>query len=255
MSSVNISNFRHLNWDVCYNIRDLGGYPTVDRQTTRWRSILRGDNLCRLNRQGMEAVLDYGVCTIIDLRSRSELITAPHPFSYRNLPEGFPVYLHLPVLKEKDRSAMAALKKAQSNVEAYPLMLDRFKDNIGLVMRAVAAAQEGAILIHCHAGKDRTGLISALILSLAGVPRQVIAEDYAESDRYLQPLYQQILESGPDDPLERQRRSDAMLAKPEIMLHALDYLDQEYHGVSAYLEKAGVSKADQVKIRTRLVEI
>ncbi len=245
---------RHLGWDACYNIRDLGGYPTRSGKQTRWRSILRGDNLCRLNRKSIRSILEYGICTIIDLRSGNELTAAPHPFSRRERPENFPLYINLPVLNEQDREAMLALEKTHSGLDSYTLILERFKDHVGAVMRGIAGAQTGGILIHCHAGKDRTGIISALILSVAGVPEEVIAADYAESDQYLQPMYNQILETGPQDPEERQKAYEAMLARPEFMLSTLAYLRNRYGSVQGYLFSAGVTKANQEKIYERIVE-
>lgn len=245
---------RHLAWDACYNIRDLGGYPAQDGKETRWRAILRGDNLCRLTRQGIQAIVDYGVTTIIDLRTPGELVNAPHPFSHRNPPENYPQYLHLSVLQDKKKAAMAALEKTSSSEEAYPLILDLFKENIGAIMKAIAQAEPGPILFHCHAGKDRTGLIAALVLSLAGVPEDVIAADYAESNRYLEPLYQEILDAEAKDPDGRQKLYESMLARPEVMLFTLAYLNGKYGSIPAYLGSAGLTIEEQASIRARIVE-
>ncbi|HVN56551.1 MAG TPA: tyrosine-protein phosphatase [Anaerolineaceae bacterium] len=254
MSIKPLTSTRHLVWDACLNIRDLGGYPTQAGKETRWRAILRGDNLCRLTRQGIQAILDYGVSTIIDLRTPGELVNALHPFSIRNAPENYPQYLHLSVLQDKRKAAMTALEKTKSSEEAYPLILDLFKENIGAILKVIAQADPGPVLFHCHAGKDRTGLIAALILSLAGVPEDLIAADYAESNRYLEPLYQEILDGESKDPDERQKLYVSMLARPEAMLFTLAYLNGKYGSIPAYLRAAGVSNEEQANIRARIVE-
>jgi protein-tyrosine phosphatase len=72
---------RRLSWDACFNVRDLGGHPIVDGGQTRWRAVVRADTLCRLSETGRAALVDYGVRTVIDLRSARELEAVPHPFA------------------------------------------------------------------------------------------------------------------------------------------------------------------------------
>ena len=132
-------------------------------------------------------------------------------------------------------------------------VLDHFRARVGAVVRAVAEAPEGGVLVHCFAGKDRTGIVAALALALAGVPRETIAADYALSDSYLQPLYDELL-AVVDDPAERERRALQYRSPPESILAVLDHLDARYGGVAAYLRAAGVTNEQLERIRVRLVE-
>jgi protein-tyrosine phosphatase len=242
---------RRLAWDACYNIRDLGGYPTEDGGQTRWRAIVRADNLCRLTPAGCAALTAYGVRTIIDLRNYFELPRAPHPFAHLTAPDATPIYLHLPLEDETNAEGVAAMRAAQSMAEVYAIIVDYYQTRLTTIVRAVAHAPEGGILLHCHAGKDRTGIVVAVLLSLAGLPAASIAEDYALSDTYLQPLYAELLSQTQDEE-ERARLLAPWRAQPEWMHATLTRFDQRYGGVRAYLLAASVSEEEIERVRTRL---
>jgi protein-tyrosine phosphatase len=229
---------RELRWDACYNVRDLGGLDTADGGQTRWRALIRADNLCRLTPAGCAALIDYGVRTIIDLRSPYELQLDPSPFV-----QAYPgiTYLNLPLLDEADQAGTAAINAAQSVEDMYMLMLGRCRANIATIMTTVAEAAEGGVLIHCHAGKDRTGLVVALLLAVARVPAEVIAADYALSDTYLQPLYEQML-AELQEQVRRQQLAHLLTSAPTAMLATLAYLDTHYAGVYGYLYACGVTQ-------------
>lgn len=243
---------RHLRWDACYNVRDLGGYQTNDGGHTRWRALLRADNLCRLTPVGCAALAEYGVRTILDLRSASELKLAPHPLAQQSVPNGTLAYLNLPAIDETDAAGAAAMDAAESTLEVYCLWIERYRAQMAAIVMAVARAPQGGVLIHCHAGKDRTGLATALLLALAGVAETTIAEDYALSDTYLQPLYEELLSNGPQDPSERERLERQLTSPPETMLSVLTYLDRQHRGVYSYLLESGVTERDIERVRGRL---
>src|SRR5829696_4320266 len=191
---------RHLPWDACFNIRDLGGYPAAGGRRTRWRTVLRGDNLCWLKPSGRDALLDFGVRTIVDLRHPGEVAAAPHPLGPGTSRRGDPVYLNLP-LSERPRDARLRerIESARSNEEVYRIVLEAGRIQIGRVMRAIAEADDGPVLVHCNAGKDRAGLVAALLLALAGVPAPAIASDYALSEPLLKPYYAEVVKEVPTD--------------------------------------------------------
>ena len=81
MSIPSQHRLRLLPWEGCLNVRDLGGCVTRDGRETRWRAVIRADTLCRLSATGVQALLDYGIRTIIDLRSADERATDPNPFA------------------------------------------------------------------------------------------------------------------------------------------------------------------------------
>ena len=241
---------RRLLWDGCLNVRDLGGYIAADGSITRTRSLIRSDNLARLTAAGQQTVRKTGVSTIIDVRSPYELGLEANPFAQMvvNLS-----YLNLPLLDETDAEAMALINGAPTLTEMYCTMLDRFYGPIGRIMTAIADAPPGAVIFHCHSGKDRTGLIAALALKLAGVADADIAADYAFSDSYLSKLYREML-SKKTDPEERARLAEQLTSKPEAILGALLYLEEQYGGVEPYLQACGLDEETRQRLCERLLE-
>lgn len=244
---------RHLRWDACYNARELGGYQTENHGETGWRTLLRADNLSRLTPQGQAALIAYGVGTIIDLRSEDELKILPYAFMDRDTDSGPPTYLNLPLINEEDGVWQAAVKGWMSNQEFYCLMLDRFKGRIATIIKAVADAAPGSVLVHCHAGKDRTGIVIAFLLVLAGVPRATIVADYALSEKCFQPLLQVLLSEVPGDPAAQERLAREHSTPPEAMMDVLSYLDTKYGGVEEYLLAAGVTRQEMERVRRSLL--
>ena len=247
---------RRLHWDACYNVRDLGGYATADGGRTRWGAFVRADNLSRLTPVGQSALLDYGVRTIIDLRRAFELTIDLNPFAMPSDQTRELTYLNLPLGLGADCDGILAVQAAEEGddatlLELYRRVLDHYGRGIAHVMTAIAAAPAGAVLFHCHAGKDRTGMVAALLLALSGVPNATIAEDYALSQGYLQPLFEQWLSQEPD-PAKRERLAAMLGAAPATMLGVLAHLDQRHGGAARYLRAAGVAEADLARLQQRI---
>ncbi len=241
---------RHLNWEACYNTRDLGGLATQAGQQTRWQSVIRSDHLGRLTPAGDAALINYGVRTIIDLRSPQEAQEEPYPFSSATTDSNKPCYLNLP-LENYEPHVSELIRQATTRAEVYCLNLDHYPEAVARVMEAIAHAQPGGVLVHCHAGKDRTGIVAALLLSLAGVPLEMIAADYAESQARLWPLYEKtVAESGGEDKVEAWLKP---IALPETMYHMLAHMDQKYGGAQKYLEGAGLSALMIERLKRRLL--
>jgi protein-tyrosine phosphatase len=215
---------RYLRWDVCANVRELGGHATTDGATTRWGSLVRGDSVGRLNEKGCAALEAYGIRTIIDLRIGVEARDEPSPL----LCHATIVSHHLP-LNPNDR----AVSKATSALRDSPLpymatvnaaFLAESQPQIAAIMRAIVTAPEGGVLFHCHAGRDRTGLITALLLALADVPAASIVEDYTLS----------------------------FGATADTMDATLTHLEDTYGGVTAYLCATGMTADEIAALRQRL---
>ena len=239
---------RRLAWEGVLNARDLGGYPAAGGRETRWGAVVRSDSLADLTAAGQAALAGYGVRTIIDLRLADEIARHPNPFA---TPGDHEVgYTNVSVIDP----AAGFSPETHTLGENYLWMLDRFAGFVAEVVTAVAGAPEGGVLIHCAAGKDRTGLISALLLGLAGVPAETIAADYAMTAELLRPRDQAWLAAAP--PEERAER-EALLARfaptAEVMLEVLAGLEERYGGVEGYLVAAGVSRADLDRLRERLL--
>jgi protein-tyrosine phosphatase len=240
---------RRLKWDGCYNIRDLGGFRTFDGRGTRRHALVRSDNLSRLTDAGWQALLAYGIRTILDLRTAWERTVELSPFLHH---ENSPVrYVHVPFLSD-DRAF--AWPHTASIEEDYILMLQEARDGIRAIVQALAHAEDGGVLFYCHSGKDRTGLIAALVLAMLGVPPDEVAADYAQSLDCLQPLQDEWLENGPGERAEREEADAKFASRPETMKIVLQHLEAEYGGVQRYLEETGVSTADVEHLRRRLIE-
>jgi protein-tyrosine phosphatase len=245
---VNERDERRLPWEGSYNIRDLGGLVTADGATLHSATLVRADNLGHLTPAGQQALLDYGVRTIIDVRSAEECRDWPHAFSqHPTIPTA-----NIPVGTGADAEAQAALDTAADLVAWGCRVLDHCQAQLGAIVRQVAHAAPGGVLIHCHAGKDRTGLAVALLLALAGVTPDVIAADYAESEHALQPLYAQWLAAVADDPVQHTALASQLTARPETMLAVLAYLDERYGGSAAYLKLCGLRETELEAVRHRL---
>jgi protein tyrosine/serine phosphatase len=242
---------RHLRWDGCANIRDLGGRPLEDGGMTAFGAVVRADSVRRLSAEGWRQLVDYGIERIVDLRFRDELKADP--------PATVPVeVVHVPVLPDPASADWPAIDAvgdaAPDNVSAttavYLEFLDRYAEGFGKAVSAVAAAPPGGVLVHCMAGKDRTGLVSALLLRIAGVSIEDVAADYALSERNLAPLWRPWIEDAPDE-RERDRRRRMSVTPAAAMEGVLRELGRR-GGERAYLRDAGVEKEELEAVRTRL---
>ncbi|WP_327092152.1 tyrosine-protein phosphatase [Nonomuraea sp. NBC_01738] len=220
-----------LDWPGCENARDLGGLPTASGGKIKSGAFVRTD---RIRPQGVPAVLDYGVSRVIDLRlAATECVADPSPLA------GHTVYRNVSVLRDED-TVLEDL--GDGLAEMYRVILDRGAANLARVLGVMAAAPPGGVLVHCHSGKDRTGLVVALALELAGVAAQEIAADYARTAIGLRP-----------DP-DATPRSRLLFAEitAETMLATLEYLRAEYGGAEPYLLAGGLDPEDIGRVTARL---
>lgn len=239
---------RHLEWEGCYNVRDLGGYATQDGGVTRWGAVVRTDNLARLTEAGRASLVDYGVRSIVDLRRPDELMEHPNPFAAPG--DHDIVYTNVSLIDP----ARSAPENFTTLANDYTHILDDFAPAMAQIMTVIAQAPAGTVLIHCMAGKDRTGMVAALLLDLAGVPGETIAEDYALTAEYLRPLDEDWLTNGPGDREERVSQLARLAPRAEVMAEVLSHLGERYGGIEPYLLGAGVAPKDIERIRARLVE-
>jgi len=250
-------NPRFLQWDACLNVRDLGDFPTHGGAETRWGALIRADTLCRLTPAGCKALVAHGVRTIVDLRFPEEIARLAHPFRNPVTAHNGVQYLNVPITTGRDpvrdAEVLAAFATVQSPVESYQLELDANPKGLARIATAVAQAPVGGVVVHCHAGKDRTGIVVALLLSLVGVADDLIADDYALSMVGLQSeLDRWLAAMAPTDPVERSRLERMQLAEPETMLQTLAYLAERYGGAERYLRSGGMAEHDIATIRDRL---
>ena len=248
---------RRLDVEGAYNIRDLGGYPTLDGRRTRWGRFLRADGLHALTEQSQDALIDYGVRTVVDLRLTREVDQRTNVFAGR--PEVS--YLRVNVLGDDFLEAdfPDIGEPARRLVHIYTMVLDERQPALRRVLGLLAGSGASSAMYHCTAGKDRTGVVSALLLGLAGVPHETIAEDYALSARFLLDRYFDLLATGEmrtERPLEEitwQTYRDEFCPQA-AMLHVLRHLDDRYGGFESYVREIGVTPAEIEALRAELVE-
>jgi protein-tyrosine phosphatase len=238
---------RLLDWEGGLNARDLGGYVTEDGRQTRWGAVVRSAALGALTEAGRAALADYGVRAIVDLRLPDELDREPNPFAEPG-DHGI-AYTNVSILDP----AAGFPPDTVTLAENYLWSLEKFGGLVATAVEAVARAPEGGVLIHCAAGKDRTGLISAMLLGVVGVPAATIADDYALTAELLRPREQEWLENGPGERAEREALLARFAPTAEVMLEVLHKLTERYGGVQPYLLEAGLSRGDLERLRDRLL--
>ena len=243
---------RRLDWEGCLNVRDLGGHPTEDGRETRMGAVVRADSVRRLTEAGWQSLVDYGIRRILDLRLESELDEDP--------PGDLPVeVVHVSFLEDVPLEQQIEIFQrwidAPDDIAAtrdgYLEMLEEYRGNVAAAISAVAGAPEGGVLVHCMGGKDRTGLVAALLLRLAGVSVADIAADYGLSAENIKPLWQIWVEDAGDEN-ERELRRRLSASPAEAMAQVLETLERERGSVRQYLLDAGASDKDLDHVVARL---
>ena len=173
----------HVSLPGLYNLRDIGGYRTMDRRYVRRHQVWRADSPHRLDAAGQTALAALGIRTIIDLRTHAEVARTPLQLA----PSSGLRYRHHPFFNTWS-DLLRPGEPPPDLIRYSELLLDRCQDALRGIINEIANPASGPVLIHCTAGKDRTGLVVALLLALAGVPTATIAADYAASFGYLTPL-------------------------------------------------------------------
>lgn len=241
---------RRLPWDGSHNTRDLGGYATSAGMLTQSRRFVRSDTLQHLSLEGQAALVAYGVRTIVDLRLPVELTSGPNPFAASNS-HGILYF---------NRSLIDSFRSQEDDGTATGLA-DHYRDNltssngrIAAILETLAEAGEGTVLFHCQGGQDRTGLISAFLLGIAGVPDATIVADYLLTADLLGPANAAFLENGPGERDERERILAFFTPTAAAMRDTIAFLDREYGGFAGYLRQDGVPQSTIGALRARLLD-
>ncbi len=234
---------RRLPLENIYNARDLGGYLCGGSSTTKWKTFLRTDDLHHANNNDIEFLKKYGVKTVIDLRSTMELDQNPNPlatneyFNYYNIPFNV-TDLADATKKMFDIENLENIKNFLPNF--YVDLLKNGKHIIKEIFEIIEKNDDGIILYHCTAGKDRTGVVSMLLLGLAGVSKSGIINNYTETYCYLSesPHIKKSL-GNKSYPKEM---AELLQSRPEFIQKALDYIFDNYDSVYSYLLSTGLDQ-------------
>jgi protein-tyrosine phosphatase len=203
-----------------------------------------------LTASGREAMRAYGVTTVIDLRSQSERngtfdARFTRPIAQLVKADGVR-YLHRELV---DDASLARLGEASDMFHRYLLMLDGRQDAFREIFTSIADA-DGPLLFHCFAGKDRTGLVAAMLLALAEAEPAEIASDFGETDVQLAAMYEKWIDDAPED--KRAVMRDELHCPPERIMGVLAHLDSKWGGVASYLEASGVEPDAIDRLRAKL---
>jgi hypothetical protein len=223
---------RVLVWDGCVNVRDLGGLPLEGGGETRFGVLVRADSIAGLTERGRQALQDYGVRSVVDLRGDHEVDgTAAAPIAVKRIP-------------------ITPLSgpgwEWPSMLEAYLAVLAEFRWQFTAAVDALAAA-DPPVVVHCLGGRDRTGLLAALVLSAAGVEAEAVAADHALSDESWAPYNVAWFAEAPDE-VEGARRRRIAEPAGRTMVEVLAEVDRRHGGAASFLDTPSI---DTLVLRLR----
>ncbi|TQJ51318.1 tyrosine-protein phosphatase [Phycicoccus sp. SLBN-51] len=252
--------------DGVVNMRDVGGLPTADGRTVRTGRLLRSDNLQDLTERDVKRLVeDLGVTDIVDLRSNVEFhAEGPGPLTLT------PLTHHRHSLFRDDETEVtvedalvlpwqteAARERLKSHDDDYwashylGYLADR-PDSVAAALEVIATAP-GATVVHCAAGKDRTGTVVGMALAVAGVPAEEIVADYVATAERIERIVERLISRPAYADNLRGRPIEDHLPKPETMARILEVLDERYGGATGWLVQQGWSEEQVAALRTSLV--
>ena len=206
---------------------------------------MRSDALYRLNGAGRAALVAHGVRTIIDMRSPAEVADRPYLLDG----ESGVAQCHI---AQQSEEVWKSMSRGVDRVTFDTTMLELCTSRFAAIAEAIASAPEGGVLIHCEVGKDRTGLMTMLLLDLVGTPADEIAADYALTGPALAPLFAELIATATAAE-RRTRLEEEARCRPEVALAILSWLRKRYGGAEAYLLAGGDAPRSLQRIRERML--
>lgn len=239
-------NYVRLPLEHAYNVRDLGGYPCNNNQSTKWHNLLRADDLSRLDENEIQFLIDYGVKVVIDLRSSSECERSRNPFL--NHPDV--QHVNIPLMGNVIETPSPELLKEMSVSlkETYIDMIENAQEKIKRIM-AIIIESKGGVLFHCSAGKDRTGVVAMLLLGVVGCVESDIISNYEVS--YTNLCQNEELKKAFE---QYQFPKELLMSKAEWMKDVLVHISEKYASVTHYLRVIGLSENEIVELQQIISE-
>ena len=230
---------RNLEFEGCVNFRDLGGYATADGREVAWRTLFRADGLNRLTDPDLAQLADLGLATVIDLRTPDEAAQRGS-FPVERVPVayvGLPLTDVLPATED-----LPEWKEASYVATRYGAMVSEGGPVLTSAIDTLATGDALPAVMHCSAGKDRTGVLSALVLAFLGVPDETIVEDYALSAPAMGSLLERLKAEYPGAEDAVEQFAPAILhVVPETMEQFLAGLRVRYGTYDALAASLGVT--------------
>lgn len=223
-----------------FNFRDLGGYPTRDGRRVAWRRLFRSDDLSRLTAEDADRFATLGIRTVIDLRRPTEIAELGRIPDFPGID-----YRHIHLVHQlwPPSEHTEAAGRAAYLLERYREMSVEAGDGIGAALCLLAEADAAPLVVHCIAGKDRTGIVAALTLYLLGVDEETIARDYALSESADAAIRAAL-----------GREPSRLPASPAASMHGLLTDLRERHGsVEGYVKSIGVTDDHIAALRAHLL--
>lgn len=222
-----------------WNLRDIGGYRNAKGERVIKGKLYRSDGLDRLSDADLKILLDLGINQNIDLRSREEI----EKWGDRLAEEAMVATHFIPLLHKLEINYIP-----HSLGELYLFMLEESQEEFKEIFRLILNNKKGVTLFHCSAGKDRTGLVAAFLLLLAGVSREDVVKDYCESEENLRPMMTKFVEE--NDP------SLAVFAtsRPQDIGPLLDRLTTSYGDIENYLAHIGMTQVEIEELKSFLIK-
>ncbi len=252
---------RHVVFEACFNFRDLGGYKTADGRQVRWNTLYRSDTLHRLTVADAETFAAVGLRTVVDLRSGREL----EDFGHLAVARDAVAWHHVPML---DDVRLAPRDPADGPQPALPIavpqpaepgagyvaIVEQYGKSVAEVFELLGSPDAYPAVFHCTSGKDRTGIVAAMVLDLLGVPDDVIADDYVATEQTRERSTAWITVHEPDfaaflaqAPPERRTMS------PETILGFLAGIRSRHGTVREFLTGLGVRDGQLETLREQLL--
>jgi protein-tyrosine phosphatase len=258
-----VGGVRCLDLEGAFNVRDLGGYPARDGRSVRWRRVFRADALHLLTDADAAVIEELGLRAIYDLRRHHERTTNPTrlPMHHGHRDVHLDVYDDPDALPGPDLLARLAAGQWTRRTDAemtdgYVRMLVDGAAMFGLLLTALADESALPALFHCAAGKDRTGVAAALVLSVLGVERSMIIDDYAATNEYRTRRYIERVRPAYDAAgVDVEQIGDIIDARPTVLDQSLARIDATFGSVEDYLvDAAGVAQPTLDGLRRLLLE-
>jgi protein-tyrosine phosphatase len=252
---------RVLALEAAYNFRDLGGYHTADGRVTKWRTLFRADGLHRLTDADLRVMRDIGLRTVIDLRTENELVERGR-FPLDSHPVGYHHVSLMDVIWDPGQAPVEAsgAPVADFLLERYVEMIDGAGRRIGDIFAILAEPDALPAVFHCAAGKDRTGILAALLLSSLGVADADVVTDYALTGEAVPRMLAawkaaEAKQARPDSAAAVAAPPAAFLAaEPDAMARLLALIRAVHGSIRAYLRTLGVSGAVLADLESALLE-
>ncbi len=249
---------RRLVLESVYNCRDLGGYATKNGKRTKFGVYVRSELPMNTSENDVNFLFDYGIKTVLDLRFVVEAESRPCVFKDMDEIRYIIEPLFPDIKSDEDvKKYWTATEDAKNDplrwAKEYINMVEKGKNWTKNVIE-IAANCDGAMLFHCYTGKDRTGIIAALLLGIAGVPTEDIAANYSESQSFLDPFFAKNMKVFNKEDRVANMAYSFLYTSPTNMFILMDHFEKKYGGVENYLRSCDISDEVMDKIRDKFVE-